>query len=166
AGRPRAIRTPRILLRRPRQRTGQTGLQSHRRFARFLGQGPTKRPDTRMMTSDWESRATSPADALALIRSGMHVFVHGASSTPTPLLHALAAREDLENVRLYHLHLAGDVPFARPEFAGRLLSTSLFTGPSLRKAVEEGRADFVPIFLSDIPNLFHSRVIPLDAALL
>jgi len=118
------------------------------------------------MSFDWQSRAKSPAEALARVQSGMRVFVHGASATPTPLLHALAARDDLENVRLYHLHLTGEIPFARPEFAGRFFPTSLFTGPSLRQAVEEGRADFVPIFLSDIPGLFTSGRIPLDVALL
>src|SRR5262249_55512302 len=55
--------------------------------------------------------------------------------------------------------------FAGPEFVARFRSVSLFTGPSLRQPVEEGRADFMPIFLSDIPALFTSRRVPLDAAL-
>lgn len=102
---------------------------------------------------------------MRLVRSGTNVFVHGACATPTPLLAALAERSDLEDVRLYHLHTAGDAPFARPEVAGRLRSVSLFTGPALRQPIAEGRADFVPIFLSDIPWLFTSGRIPLDAAL-
>jgi acyl-CoA hydrolase len=118
------------------------------------------------MTTDWKNRASSPEEALSHIQSGMRVFVHGASATPTPLLNALCDRTDLEGVRVYHLHLAGEVPFARPEFDGRIRSVSLFTGPSMRTAVAEGRADFMPIFLSDIPGLFITRQVPLDAALL
>jgi acyl-CoA hydrolase len=118
------------------------------------------------MIPGWKNRAFSPEEALSLIQSGMRVFVHGASATPTPLLKALCARTDLERVNAYHLHLAGEVPFSRPEFDGRIRSVSLFTGPNMRAAVAEGRADFMPIFLSDIPGLFITRKVPLDAALL
>ncbi|MCC6129526.1 MAG: acetyl-CoA hydrolase/transferase family protein [Acidobacteria bacterium] len=119
-----------------------------------------------MNLHEWEKRAVSAEDALKLLGSSMRVFVHGAAATPTPLLEAMVARADLENVRLYHLHTAGAAPFASPDCVGRFLSVSLFTGAPLRKAIEEGRADFMPIFLSDIPGLFHSRQVPLDAALL
>ena len=95
----------------------------------------------------------------------MKVFVHGASATPTPLLTALCKRQDLENVNLYHLHVAGHIPFADPNQRGSLWSVSLFTGPALRKPIEEGRADFMPIFLADIPRLFTSGTVQLDAAL-
>jgi acyl-CoA hydrolase len=81
------------------------------------------------------------------------------------LIEALAERTDLEDVRLYHLHTEGPAPFADPCYEGRFLSISLFIGAPLRKAVEEGRADFIPIFLSDIPSLFTSRTVPLDAAI-
>jgi len=113
---------------------------------------------------DWRERATSAGEVARLVRSGTSVFLHGACATPTPLVEALAARTDLEDVRLYHLHTAGDAPFADPEHAGRLRSVSLFTGPPLRRAVAEGRADFMPVFLSDIPGLFESGQIPLDVA--
>ncbi|MEO6785232.1 MAG: 4-hydroxybutyrate CoA-transferase, partial [Chthoniobacteraceae bacterium] len=114
----------------------------------------------------WSSHAVSPAEAAGLLRSGMRVFVHGACATPAPLLDAMVRRTDLEDVRLYHLHLAGQVPFAEPEHSGRFRSVSFFTGPAQRKPIEEARADFIPIFLSDIPGLFLSGQIPLDAALL
>jgi 4-hydroxybutyrate CoA-transferase len=118
------------------------------------------------MTTEWMSRAVSPLEALASVKSGMRIFVHGAAATPTPLIEALADRRDLDNVSLYHMHTAGPAPFASPEHKGRFFSVSLFTGPPLRKAVEEGRADYVPIFLSDIPALFTTGRIPLDVALL
>lgn len=96
----------------------------------------------------------------------MRIFVHGAAATSTPLLEALAARRDLSNVKLYHMHTNGPAPFASPEQQGRFFSVSLFTGAPLRTAVNEGRADFMPIFLSDIPALFSTQKVPLDVALL
>jgi len=114
----------------------------------------------------WTSLAVSTDEAVAGIESGMRVFVHGAAATPTPLLEALCRRRDLTDVTLYHLHTAGPAPFAAPEQQDRFLSVSLFTGAPLRDAVAEGRADFVPVFLSDIPRLFTSGAVALDAALL
>src|SRR3954470_10191802 len=105
------------------------------------------------MRSDWASRASSAAEVVAHIRSGMTVFLHGAAATPTPLLEALAARADLEGVTVYHLHTAGPAPHAAPGQERRFRAMSLFTGAPLRAAVADGRADFVPIFLSDIPCL-------------
>ena len=110
-------------------------------------------------------RAVSADEAVSRIASGMRVFIHGAAATPTPLIEALARRQDLSDVSLYHLHTNGPAPFADEEHAARFRSVSLFTGAPLRKAIDDGRADFVPIFLSDIPRLFSTRAIPLDAAL-
>lgn len=119
------------------------------------------------MTLDpsWERQAASADEVVASIASGMRVFVHGAAATPTPLLDALSRRLDLEGVRLYHMHTEGPCHFADPEHEGRFRSVSLFTGQPLRKAVAEGRADFMPVFLSDIPGLFSSGRIPLDVAI-
>ena len=115
---------------------------------------------------DWKSKAVSPEDAVAHIKSGMKVFIHGAAATPTPLITALCKRQDLADVRLYHLHVSGDIPFTASSQEGRFFSISLFTGPALREPIEEGRADFMPIFLADVPRLFASGVIRLDAALI
>ena len=119
-----------------------------------------------MPATDWTSRAVSPAEAVAPIRSGMTVFVHGAAATPTPLLDALVARPDLERVTVYHLHTVGPAPHAAPGMEARFRAVSLFTGEPLRAAVADGRADYVPVFLSDIPALFASGRVRLDAALL
>jgi 4-hydroxybutyrate CoA-transferase len=115
---------------------------------------------------DWRSRAVSAADAVAVVGSGSRIFVHGACATPAPLLDALCARGGLEDVRLYHLHTAGPAPFAAGGREGAFRSISLFTGGPLREAVAAGRADYVPIFLSDIPGLFLSGAVALDVALL
>ncbi|HTK57290.1 MAG TPA: acetyl-CoA hydrolase/transferase C-terminal domain-containing protein, partial [Gemmatimonadales bacterium] len=120
------------------------------------------------MTShtDWRSRAVSPDEVAAHVGSGQRVYVHGTSATPTPLLEALARRTDVEGVRFYHLHLDGPVPTADAAHAGRYRHVALFLSAQLRHAVAEGRADFMPIFLSDIPGLFTGGRVPLDAALL
>ncbi|HET8796117.1 MAG TPA: 4-hydroxybutyrate CoA-transferase, partial [Thermoanaerobaculia bacterium] len=117
------------------------------------------------MSLSWTERAVSAEDAVSHVLSGMKIFIHGAAATPTPLIDALAKR-DVEHVTTYHLHLDGPVAIADPALAARFRPTSLFIGANLRAAVNEGRADFMPVFLSDIPALFTSRRIPIDAALL
>ncbi len=113
------------------------------------------------MTIDWRARAMRAEDAVACVRNGMRVFAQGAAATPTPLLAALAARTDLEGVRLYHMHTEGPAPWiGHPG----IRSVSLFTGAAVRAAVQRGEADFIPVFLSDIPRLFTSRQVPLDVA--
>jgi 4-hydroxybutyrate CoA-transferase len=116
-------------------------------------------------TTEWKGRAVGAEEAVACVTSGMSVFIHGAAATPSPLVDALGRRTDLADVRLYHLHTSGSLPLD-PDHAGRFLSISLFTGPPARRAINEGRADYVPIFLSDIPSLFASGRVPLDVALL
>jgi acyl-CoA hydrolase len=107
----------------------------------------------------------SPEEVVSRIENGDRVFVHGAAATPTALLDAMCARRDLEGVTLYHLHTEGHCAFAAEANRGRLRSVSLFVGPALRGAIAEGRADFMPVFLSEIPELFVSGQIPLDVAL-
>jgi acyl-CoA hydrolase len=121
------------------------------------------------MRFDWSEhrkKAVSPAEAVQHVRSGTNVFLHGAAATPTSLAEALSARDDLADVRLYHLHTNGPAPFADAGRDRKLRSVSLFTGAPCRPAIAEGRADFIPIFLSDIPGLFLSGQVTLDVALL
>ncbi|MBO9541362.1 acetyl-CoA hydrolase/transferase family protein [bacterium] len=116
------------------------------------------------LEADWKQRAVTPEEAIAHVRSGMNVFLHGAAASPLPLEEALCERRDLSDVKLYHLHKGGPAPFADPAHVDRFRSYSLFAGANVRTAIDEGRADFVPIFLSDIPWLFESRQVPLDVA--
>ncbi len=113
----------------------------------------------------WSSRAVSAADVVAHVPSSSRVFVHGAAATPIPLLDALAARGDVSDVRLYHLHTHGTDRFVTPDVADRLRSVSFFVGADVRPAVSAGRADFMPVFLSDIPALFANGAVPLDVAI-
>jgi 4-hydroxybutyrate CoA-transferase len=114
----------------------------------------------------WNERGVSADEAVACVTNGMNIFVHGAAATPTPLLEALARRTDLQDITLYHLHTNGPAPFVAPEQRGRFRSVSLFAGPPVRDAIQRGDADFIPIFLSDIPSLFLSGRIRLDVAFL
>ena len=93
-----------------------------------------------MTSHAWADRAISAAEAVALITSGARVFVHGAAATPVPLLDALAARTDLADVRLYHLHTTGTASFLAPAVSPWLRSVSFFVGPDARAAVADGRA--------------------------
>jgi 4-hydroxybutyrate CoA-transferase len=108
---------------------------------------------------------TSADQAVSAITNGMRVFVHGAAATPTTLLDAMVRKAALSDVTLYHLHTAGPAPFVDPEHRARFRSVSLFAGPPVRSAINEGAADFVPVFLSDIPSLFLTGRIALDVAL-
>src|SRR4051812_45979677 len=106
---------------------------------------------------DWSKRAQSAAEVVDHLKSGDKVFVHGAAATPSTLLDAMIHCHGREQIELYHLHLSGECRFTDRDYAGMFTSYSLFTGPSLRAPIREGRADYVPVFLSDIPGLFSSR---------
>jgi len=116
--------------------------------------------------SDYAQRAMSADDVVKLIPNGARVFLHGGAATPTALVDALAARPDAEGVRVYHVHTEGRLAIVNKECEGRIRSVSLFSGASTRPVIAEGRADFMPVFLSDIPYFFRTRRIPLDVAIL
>src|SRR6476469_10960696 len=106
----------------------------------------------------------SPEEALEVVRSGDRVYVHCAAATPSVLLDALVDRApDLRAVTVVHLHTEGPGPHLAPEMEGHFRHRALFVGPNARAAVNEGRADYVPVFLSDVPRLFESGALPLDA---
>jgi 4-hydroxybutyrate CoA-transferase len=111
-------------------------------------------------------RTVSAEEAVAGIASGNRVYLHGAAATPSVLLDALVARAaELRDVGVVHLHCEGPGPHLAPEMAGHFRHRALFIGPSARAAVNEGRADYVPIFLSEVPRLLASGALPLDAVL-
>jgi acyl-CoA hydrolase len=112
-------------------------------------------------------RIVTAAEAVSGIGSGQQIFVHGGAATPSALIEALAARADeLTDVELIHFHTEGPAPHLAPEMEGHLRHRALFIGANARAAVNEGRADYVPIFLSDVPELFTTGVIELDAVLI
>uniref|UniRef100_A0A0R3RKA5 Acetyl-CoA hydrolase n=1 Tax=Elaeophora elaphi TaxID=1147741 RepID=A0A0R3RKA5_9BILA len=108
-------------------------------------------------------------EAVAIIKSGSHLFVHGIAATPTPLLEGLCEHVKANNfnkITLHHMHLEGETPWLAPDVKDRIRSNSLFTGHNLRNAVNDGTADFNSIFLHEIPLLFRSGMIHLNAALI
>lgn len=112
-------------------------------------------------------RVVSAAEAVAHVGSGQQVFVHGGAATPSILLDALVARAgDLRDVGIIHIHTEGPAPHLAPEVAGSFRHRALFIGGNSRQAVNDGRADYVPVFLSDIPELFVTGILPLDVALI
>jgi 4-hydroxybutyrate CoA-transferase len=105
--------------------------------------------------------------AVAGIRSHESVYVHGAAATPSVLLDALVGRADeLTDVNVVHFHTEGPGPHLAPEMAGHFFHRALFIGPNARRAVNEGRAEYIPVFLSDAAALFRRRIIPIDTALI
>jgi acyl-CoA hydrolase len=108
-------------------------------------------------------RIVTAAEAVAGVRSGDQLYLQCAAATPSVLLDALVARADeLERVSVVHLHCEGPGPHLAPGMEGHFRHRALFVGPNARLAVQEGRADYVPVFLSDVPRLFESGMLPLD----
>jgi acyl-CoA hydrolase len=115
--------------------------------------------------NDYKSKLVSLDEAVSDVESGDRVFISGNAATPFALLRALALRKDeLMDVEVTHVLLIGEDPLSAPEMAGHFRHNSLFVGPADRKAVNDGRADYVPIFLFQIPNLFLRGLMPLDKA--
>ncbi len=109
----------------------------------------------------------SAKDALSIIKSNDRVFVHGSAMTPLFLLHALAKESQrLRNVELTFISVLGDIMVDKPEYENSFHLNCLFVSDSVRNAVNDGRADFLPVFLSDIPDLFKNDILPLDIALI
>lgn len=109
---------------------------------------------------------STAAEALKVIQSGHRVYVQGSAQTPHFLLKELAMQKDrLSQVEVVFITVQGDIEIDKPEYAGIFNINCLFVSESVRKAVNEGRADFIPAFLSDIPDLFRT-VLPIDVALI
>jgi acyl-CoA hydrolase len=112
-------------------------------------------------------RKVSAAEAVGGIRSGQQIYVHAAAAAPSVLLDALVERApELSDVNVVHLHIEGPGPHLAPEMSGHFYHRALFIGPNARRAVNEGRAEYIPAFLSDVPTLFRRGIIPLDAVLI
>lgn len=109
---------------------------------------------------------SSAEEALSIIQSDNRIFVHGSAQTPTHLLHALARQAHrLRDVEVVSITVYGDIEIDKPQYADHFHINSLFVSASVRQAVNEGRADYVPVFLSDIPNLFTQNILPIDVAI-
>ena len=106
-------------------------------------------------------------ESVAIIKSGDRVFIHTAAAAPQQLIKAMTARApELRSVQVIHLHTEGDAPYAKPEYARSFHTNCLFIGPNLREAVATGGADYIPVFLSEVPALFCKGILPVNVALI
>jgi 4-hydroxybutyrate CoA-transferase len=112
-------------------------------------------------------KLTSAEQAVKLIKSGDHVYVHGGVATPQTLLQAMVNRSDeLENVYIHHIHTEGFADYADQKYKGIFKSRVFFIGNNMRKAIDIGRAQYIPVFLSEIPQLVRQEILPTDVALI
>jgi len=109
---------------------------------------------------------TDVSKALDAVRSGQRIFIHGSAATPDLLIRKLCERSgELKNVELVCISVLGDFPPAQAKYAGSFFVNSMFVSKPVRAAVDEGHADYIPVFLSEIPDLFKSGKLPLDIAI-
>lgn len=108
----------------------------------------------------------TPGQAMQFIKSGQRIFLHGSAATPTFLIKELAKQAHrLSDVELVCISVLGEFPLSDPALQSSFRVNSLFVSEPVRKAVQDGRADYTPIFLSEIPDLFRSNILPLDVAI-
>lgn len=113
------------------------------------------------------SKVATPAAALSLIRPGRRILIGSGAAEPITLVEALARdAQHLADNEIVHLLTLGPAPYVSPELASRFRHSAFFIGPNVRQAVQEGRADFIPVFLSEIPELIRSRRVRIDVALI
>jgi acyl-CoA hydrolase len=114
----------------------------------------------------YRRKLVSAEEAVQLVRPGDVVWVHPGCATPTILLDALLRRaSELHDVEMLHMLTLGPAGYTAPQYDGVFRANALFVGPNVREAVQTGRADYTPIFLSEIEALFTSGQRPLDVAL-
>lgn len=108
----------------------------------------------------------SAKEALSLVKSNYRLFFHGSAATPVYLANELAKEKDrLKNVEIVSITLQGDLDVAKTGYEDSFFINSLFVSAPVREAVNSGRGDYIPAFLSDMPDLFNSEILPLDVAI-
>lgn len=112
-------------------------------------------------------KVVSAQQALDVLKSHDNVYIHSVAAAPRKLIEAMTDRgKFLQDVNIYHLHTEGDAPYADEAYKDNFKVHSLFVGANVRKAVQAGRASYIPVFLSEMPILFREGIIPLNIALI
>jgi len=110
---------------------------------------------------------STPEEALSGLKSGSRVFIQSAAAAPGQLIRAMAEKgQCLENISIYQMHTEGSAPYIEENFRGHFKTCCFFIGSNVRKGINTGMADYIPVFLSEVPALFRKKIIPLDLALL
>jgi len=113
------------------------------------------------------TKTTTAEEAVKVIKSGDTVFIHSVAMAPQILIDAMVARApELERVTIVHLHTEATTPYVSEELQGTFCLNSFFLGANARKATQAGLADYIPVFLSEVPKLIREGVVPLDVALM
>jgi acyl-CoA hydrolase len=112
-------------------------------------------------------KIVSAEEAVSYIQSRQHIFVHTAAAAPQQLVRALTERhKELRKVQIFHLHTEGDAPYTYPEYKESFNTHVFFTAQNVRAAMKTGRADYIPVFLSEVPHLFNRGIVNLNAAMI
>jgi 4-hydroxybutyrate CoA-transferase len=115
----------------------------------------------------YRSKVCTPEEAVSVVKSNMRVYVHPGCATPEILLNAMCETSShIENVEVIHLLTLGISPYSHPSMENKFRHNALFIGGNVRKAVNEGRADFTPVFLYEVPQLFYKGILPIDVAII
>ena len=115
----------------------------------------------------YKARLRTPEEALRCVQSGMRVYIQPGCAEPETLVEALMRRgPHVQDVEIVHMMTMGAAPYVAPEMEGHFRHNAMFIGGNVREAINEGRADYTPIYLSEIEALFESGAMPLDVALL
>jgi acyl-CoA hydrolase len=110
-------------------------------------------------------RYVTAAEAVSVVKSGDRLFMHGMAAFPQRLVDALCERAgELRDIEIVHLHTEGKATYADPKYKDSFFVNNFFIGANLRPAMDEGRADYIPVFLSEIPALFRKQILPVDVA--
>ena len=113
-------------------------------------------------------KAVSAQEAVKVIKSGDHVHLSSVASAPKCLIDAMCERgrnKEFKNVYIHHLHTEGPAPYASAEFEGIFQHDAFFVGSNVRKDVQAGYADYIPIFLSETQRLYREGYLPCDVAM-
>src|ERR1700758_375234 len=117
--------------------------------------------------TDYKKRLRSADDALQCVRSGMRVYIQPGCAEPETLVEALIRRApDVRDVEIVHMMTLGNADYVKPEMEGHFRHNAMFIGGNVREAVNDGRADYTPVYLSEVEELFESGNMPLDVALI
>ena len=109
----------------------------------------------------------SAIEAVKIVKSGDRVFIHGSAATPVHLIKARQNRyEEIKNIELVSITNLGDIIFDKPEYKKSFFFNSLFVSANTRSVVNSDDGDYVPVFLSQIPQLFRKNILPIDVALI
>jgi acyl-CoA hydrolase len=114
----------------------------------------------------YAEQVCSAEKAVSIVKAGQRVFIGSGAAEPQNLVEALSAQEGLRDTEIVHILTLGVATYAEPKFDDHFRHNAYFIGPNVREAVSQGRADYTPIFLSEIPALFRSGRVVIDVALI